>query len=194
MKDSLLAVFVKFLWTWLADRTLQVRIGQTLRKPINLGSVVPQGSVFAPTIWNYYTGDIPPSASTHSDTAVYADDSALAVTHPKRDTLQKLTQTEISQLENWAICKRIKFEQKQRLAIHRNPVFRRIVKDLPLFLGGNNSHTPLFNIKPWHSQGRTFVPSESVAKATIARRQPYSTRITTHQQWTLNTTPNWSNS
>ena len=60
MRDGLPAILVKFLRTYLQDRTLQVRIGQTISKPVKLESGVPQGSVFASTIWNYYGGDIPP--------------------------------------------------------------------------------------------------------------------------------------
>ena len=67
--------------SWLTGRTLQVRIGQTLSKIVRLQSGVPQGSVLALFIWNYFTGDIPTTISPHSDTAVYADDTSLAATH-----------------------------------------------------------------------------------------------------------------
>ena len=62
--------------SWLTGRTLQVRIGQTLSKIVRLQSGVPQGSVLALFIWNYFTGDIPTTISPHSDTAVYADDTS----------------------------------------------------------------------------------------------------------------------
>ena len=70
MRDGLPAILVKFLRTYLQDRTLQVRIGQTISKPVKLESGVPQGSVFAPTIWNYYGGDIPPTTTAHSDKSI----------------------------------------------------------------------------------------------------------------------------
>ena len=70
MRDGLPAILIKLLRTYLQDRTLQVRIGQSTSNPVKLESGVPQGSVFNPTIWNYYTGDIPTNTTTHSDTSV----------------------------------------------------------------------------------------------------------------------------
>ena len=70
MSNGLPAIFIRFLRSWLTNRTLQVRIGQTLSKTVSLKSGVPQGSVLAATIWNYYTGNIPTTISPHSDTAV----------------------------------------------------------------------------------------------------------------------------
>ena len=64
-----------------------------LSKTVRLKSGVPQGSVLAPTIWNYYTGDIPTTISLHSDTAVDADDTAVAVTHRNVDKVDKVRYT-----------------------------------------------------------------------------------------------------
>ena len=131
MKDGLPAIFCKFLRTYLSERTMQVRIGQTLSKTIKLLSGVPQGSVFAPTIWNYYTGDIPPPISVHSDTAVYADDASIASTHPSVNKLHSIAQNQVFQLSDWTNIKRIKFEPKKThvLAIHPNPATRNLVKE-----------------------------------------------------------------
>ena len=136
MNDGLPSIFVRFLKSWLTSRTLQVRIGQTLSKIIHLRSGVPQGSVFAPTIWNYYTGDIPPTISPHSDTAVYADDTSVAATHRSVTTVHAIAQAEIIQLNSWTKTRRIKFEPSKThvLAIHRNPAIRRDIESLPLYL------------------------------------------------------------
>ena len=95
MSDGLPSIFIRFLRSWLTNRTLQVRIGQTLRKTVRLKSGVSQGSVLAPTIWNYYTEDIPNTISPHSDTAVYADDTAVAASHKNIDKVHDVTQKEI---------------------------------------------------------------------------------------------------
>ena len=113
MRDGLPAILVKFLRTYLQDRTLQVRIGQTISKPVKLESGVPQGSVFAPTIWNYYGGDIPPTTTAHSNNSIYADDASLAASHRNINTLHSITQTEINKLHEWTKPKRIKFEPKK---------------------------------------------------------------------------------
>ena len=141
MKDGLPSIFCKFLRTYLSDRTMQVRIGQTLSKTIKLLSGVPQGSVFAPTIWNYYTGDIPPPVSVHSDTAVYADDGSVASTHPSIEKLHSIAQNQVFQLSDWTNIKRIKFEPKKIhvLAIHSNPAIRKLVKEQTIYLDRANT-------------------------------------------------------
>ena len=64
MKDGLPAIFIRFLRSWLYKRTMKIRLGTTLSRTILLDSGVPQGSVLAPNIWNYNTGDIPTTITT----------------------------------------------------------------------------------------------------------------------------------
>ena len=157
MSDGLPSIIIRFLRSWLTNRTLQVRIGQTLSKTVQLKSGVPQGSVLAPTIWNYYTGDIPTTISPHSDTAVYADDTAVAATHKNIGKVHEITQKEIIQLNNWTKTRRIKFEPQKTfaLAIHRNPAIRREVESLPLFLDQEKTQ-PLNYTKHAKFLGITF--------------------------------------
>ena len=120
----------------LMDRTLQVRIRQTLSKPVKLQFGVPQGLVLAPTIWNYYTGDIPPPESVHSDNAVYADNASVASTHPNVDKLHTIAQNQVFQISNWTNIKRIKFEPKKTdvLPIQSNPAIYKLVKEQTIYL------------------------------------------------------------
>ena len=64
MKDGLPAIFIRFLRSWLYKRTMKIRLGTTLSRTFLLDSGVPQGSVLAPNIWNYNTGDIPTTITT----------------------------------------------------------------------------------------------------------------------------------
>ena len=64
MKDGLPAIFIRFLRSWLYKRTMKIKLGTTLSRTILLDSGVPQGSVLAPNIWNYNTGDIPTTITT----------------------------------------------------------------------------------------------------------------------------------
>ena len=136
MKDGLPGRIIRFLRTWLNNRTLRVRVGQTLSKPVALESGVPQGSVLAPLAWNYYTGDVPTTKSSHSSTAVYADDAATAASHRASEQAVQIAQEEIWQLNDWTLRSRIKFEPKKThaLAIHRNPSIRKQLKENTLYL------------------------------------------------------------
>ena len=141
MKDGLPGIFIRFLRTWLHNRTMRIRIGTTLSRSILTESGVPQGSTLAPGIWNYHTGDIPTTISTHSDTAVYADDTSSATTHGDKNKLLEITQEEIWQLDEWTKQKRIKFEHKKTnvLIIHRKPELRREIKKTTLYLDRNKT-------------------------------------------------------
>ena len=95
MSDGLPGRIIRFLRTWLSNRQLKVRVGQTYSKTVPLDSGVPQGSVLAPLVWNYYTGDIPTTTSSHSSTAVYADDTSTATSHRIMDRALQIAQEEI---------------------------------------------------------------------------------------------------
>ena len=92
--------------------------------------------VLAPTIWNYYTGDIPPPESVHSDNAVYADNASVASTHPNVDKLHTIAQNQVFQISNWTNIKRIKFEPKKTdvLPIQSNPAIYKLVKEQTIYL------------------------------------------------------------
>ena len=100
MSDGLAAILINFLSSWLKNRTLQVRIGQTLSKTIYLRSGVPQGLIYASFICNYYTEDIPTTISPHSDSAMYAVDTSITATHKCVSTLHAIALAEIIQLNN----------------------------------------------------------------------------------------------
>ena len=136
MRDGLPAIFIRFLRSWLQNRTMRIRIGTTLSRQIKMESGVPQGSALAPEMWNYNTGDIPTTISAHSDTAVYADDTSLASSHRDTDTLIDIAQKEVWQLSDWTKSKRIKFAPTKTnvLAIHRNPKIRKEIKQHPIYL------------------------------------------------------------
>ena len=156
MRDGLPGIFIRFLRSWLKNRTMRIRIGETLSRSIRLLSGVPQGSVLAPEVWNLNTGDIPTTISSHSDNAVYADDTSTVSSHRNIDTLMELAQKEIWQLEEWTKKKRIKFEPSKTnvLAIHPNPKIRRQMKETTLYLDRNKleplhytEHAKLLGVK-----------------------------------------------
>ena len=119
---------------------MRIRIGTTLSRQIKMESGVPQGSVLAPEAWNYNTGDIPTTLTSHSDTAVYADDTSSATSHTDTGKLIELAQEEIWQLSDWTKQKRIKFEPTKThvLAISRKPETRRKIQKHTLYLNRDN--------------------------------------------------------
>ena len=135
IKDGLPGRIIRFLLTWLSNRALRLHVGQTLSKPVSLNSGVPQGSVLAPLTWNYYTGDVPTTKSSHSSTTVYEDDASTATSHCIMEQAVQIAQEEIWQLNNWTLRSRIKFDPKKMNvpAIHRNPTTRNLLKENTIY-------------------------------------------------------------
>ena len=50
---------VRLLSSYLDGRTIQVKVGQTLSRPITVLAGTPQGSVLSPTLFNVFVNDIP---------------------------------------------------------------------------------------------------------------------------------------
>ena len=149
------AIIIRFLRSWFQNRTMRIRIREEYSRNITLESGVPQGSVLAPELWNYSTGDIPKTLTAHSDTAVYADDASSANSHRNMDSLIEISQKEIWQLDDWTKRKRIKFEPSKTniLAVSKKPETRREIKKSPLYLDKNKKdelqyteHTKLLGI------------------------------------------------
>lgn len=65
--------YIKILSDYLTDRTASIKIGNYIGPPISLETGVPQGACLSPTLYSFYTHDIPePIANT--DYICFADD------------------------------------------------------------------------------------------------------------------------
>ena len=65
--------FTKILTDYLTDRTASIRIDTHIGTPFPLLSGVPQGACLSPTLFSFYTQDMPPPAP-HSEYIQFADD------------------------------------------------------------------------------------------------------------------------
>ena len=134
--DHLPSRFILFLKSWLANRSLQVKVGGTLSKPVSIKSGVPQGALLSPLLWNYWTGDCPTTKKPSSDTSLYADDCAVWTTQTSINKTIDEVQSEIWTLTDWTKRKRIRFEPSKTkiLACHQERKKREELKTHDLFL------------------------------------------------------------
>lgn len=65
--------FTKTLIDFFTDRTASIRIGTYLGPPFDLQTGVPQGACLSPTLYSFYTHDIPPPIP-NTDYIAFADD------------------------------------------------------------------------------------------------------------------------
>ena len=66
-----------FVKTFLTNRTIQTRVGNTYSSKRQLDMGIPQGSVIAPILFNILTHDLPKFISKHCSLIQYADDICL---------------------------------------------------------------------------------------------------------------------
>ena len=94
--------FTRLLCNFLDNRTASIRLEHYLGPPIPLRSGVPQGSVISPTLFIYYTSDLPPP-TPYSNYIQYADDITQIISHPtKSKQIMKLaTQRAITHINTY---------------------------------------------------------------------------------------------
>ncbi|WP_368666157.1 reverse transcriptase domain-containing protein, partial [Nocardioides antri] len=64
---------IRILSNYLDDRTASIRMGSYVGPPFDLLSGVPQRGCLSPTLFSFYTSDLPPP-SGKNEHIIYADD------------------------------------------------------------------------------------------------------------------------
>ena len=113
---------VKILNSYLENRYARIKINNYIGPPFKLLSGVPQGGCLSPSLFNFYTHDIP-SPTVCSEHIIYADDITQVIAHPGSERmLAALTKNAIVNINN--------FEHKWKIKTNINkfqiiPILRR---------------------------------------------------------------------
>lgn len=102
LKTTLPAYMKQVLCDYLSDRQVQIQIGNYLGPPFELESGVPQGGCLSPTLFIFYTADMP-QPTPYSEYIVFADDVTQIVAYPgkSRDLLSLHTKNAIESINNY---------------------------------------------------------------------------------------------
>ncbi len=106
VKRCLPAYIYKLIVTYLKNRRLQVKVGNSTSVFKEIRAGVPQGSVLAPTLYSIYTADIPEPKGVMVGT--FADDTAYLATHTDPEKATTILQSAITKLESWLDTWKIK--------------------------------------------------------------------------------------
>jgi hypothetical protein len=128
-------LFIRTLNNYLTNRTASIRIGTYIGPPFTLKTGVPQGACLSPTLFSFYTHDIPPPLP-NTDYICFADDitQITAGKYPPKYAAQQ-TKHAIQQINT--------FEHKWKILTNTNkfkiiPISRRITSDIRI----NDQHFP----------------------------------------------------
>lgn len=90
---------IKLIHSYLSTRTFRVRVGGALSAPRGVPAGVPQGSCLGPRLYTLYINDMP--TFTRTNTALYADDTAIYAKSFSAIVANKQTQIHINMLERY---------------------------------------------------------------------------------------------
>lgn len=91
---------IKFFRSYLTNRQqfVQIALNKSSVKQVTNG--VPQGSVLGPILFSLFINDYP-SSLYEAQAVLYADDTALIITHPSLTEIQSLGNNELQNTLNW---------------------------------------------------------------------------------------------
>lgn len=108
------------MFSWIADfftsRTLQVRVGSALSGVYVLENGTSQGSMISPAMFIGMIDDLP-SSLQHTDTSLFADDSALFKAGRNIKQLQRAIQKDLNALQHWCDTWGFKISVEKTVAV-----------------------------------------------------------------------------
>ena len=83
------------------NRKAKVRIDNFTGPNFNLQCGVPQGGCLSPSLFNYYTHDIPDTPSIFNNNNIYADDITQIISYKSEKFLKKITESEVKKINEY---------------------------------------------------------------------------------------------
>ncbi|CAF0779354.1 unnamed protein product, partial [Adineta ricciae] len=130
---------IKYLISFLNNRTAAIEIENILSRPFKLMSGTPQGSPLSPLLYIMYTADSMNGIPTHTEHGLFADDTALWTSGHTLTSLRSRLQKSIDAFESWCKAWKLKLQPTKTELIHfslhprkkyKNPVIVKVENTL----------------------------------------------------------------
>ena len=125
-----------FVESFLANRSIQVRVGSTLSDTFGLSQGVPQGSILSTTLFNIKINSIMNCLDPKTDGSLYVDDFCMCYRSTSMRTIERHLQQCINRIEDWALKNGFKFSKSKTQCVHFCQL-RKIHDDPELYLYGS---------------------------------------------------------
>ena len=107
-----------FIENFLADRTMQVRVGSSLSDYYDQEQGVPQGGVLSTTLFSIKINDIVKCLGNLTDCSLYVDDFCICYRSKSMATIERQLQQNLNKIENWATSNGLKFSKSKTQCVH----------------------------------------------------------------------------
>ena len=107
-----------FIENFLADRTMQVRVGSSLSDYYDQEQGVPQGGVLSTTLFSIKINDIVKCLGNLTDCSLYVDDFCICYRSKSMATIERQLQQNLNKIENWATSNGFKFSKSKTQCVH----------------------------------------------------------------------------
>ena len=107
-----------FIENFLADRTMQVRVGSSLSDYYDQEQGVPQGGVLSTTLFCIKINDIVKCLGNLTDCSLYVDDFCICYRSKSMAMIERHLQQNLNKIENWATSNGFKFSKSKTQCVH----------------------------------------------------------------------------
>ena len=132
VKGRLAKIFKSFL----AEQSIQVRVGSTLSDTCRLSQGVPRGSILSSTLFNIKINSIMNCTDTKTDGSLYVDDFCMCYRCKSMRIIERHLQQCIKRIEDWALHSGFKFSKSKTQCVHFCQL-RKVHDDPELYLYGS---------------------------------------------------------
>jgi ribonuclease HI/exonuclease III len=93
---------LNYINNFMSNRTIQVKVGDTLSQKYSMDNGTPQGSVISPLLFNIMINDIPSPEDPATKSSIFADDSSAWRSGRDASLLGREIQSHVNKVEEWS--------------------------------------------------------------------------------------------